>query len=59
MASATKTEIDVAGKHLTLSNLDKVLYPDSGFTKRTDLLLPPAIAAERKAKREAERGGPS
>ena len=33
MASATKTEIDVAGKHLTLSNLDKVLYPDSGFTK--------------------------
>ena len=37
----------------------KRLRGDSGFTKRTDLLLPPAIAAERKAKREAERGGPS
>ena len=33
MARATKNEIDVGGKHLTLSNLDKVLYPDTGFTK--------------------------
>lgn len=31
------------------------LRGDSGFTKRTDLLVPPVIAAERKAKREAEK----
>ena len=29
----TKVEVDVAGRHLTLSNLDKVLYPESHFTK--------------------------
>ena len=29
---AGSVEIDVDGRHLTLSNLDKVLYP-SGFTK--------------------------
>src|SRR5436190_7976650 len=28
-----KTEIEVAGKKLTVSNLDKVLYPKAGFTK--------------------------
>lgn len=28
-----KTEIEVAGKKLTVSNLDKVLYPAPGFTK--------------------------
>ena len=33
MARGTKNEVDVGGKHLTLSNLDKVLYPDTGFTK--------------------------
>jgi bifunctional non-homologous end joining protein LigD len=27
------TEIEVAGKRLTVSNLDKVLYPETGFTK--------------------------
>ena len=27
------TEVDVDGRTLTLSNLDKVLYPDTGFTK--------------------------
>ena len=27
------TVVDVAGKHLKLSNLDKVLYPEAGFTK--------------------------
>ena len=30
---ATKTEIDVAGTRVTVSNLDKVLYPKTGFTK--------------------------
>ena len=30
---ANKTEIDVAGTRLTVSNLDKVLYPKTGFTK--------------------------
>jgi bifunctional non-homologous end joining protein LigD len=30
---ATKTEIDVAGTRMTVSNLDKVLYPKAGFTK--------------------------
>jgi bifunctional non-homologous end joining protein LigD len=25
--------VDVGGRHLSLSNLDKVLYPDAGFTK--------------------------
>lgn len=28
-----KTEIDVAGRKLTVSNLEKVLYPEVGFTK--------------------------
>jgi bifunctional non-homologous end joining protein LigD len=28
-----KTEIQVGGKKLTVSNLDKVLYPEAGFTK--------------------------
>jgi len=27
------TVVDVGGKHLKLSNLDKVLYPEAGFTK--------------------------
>jgi bifunctional non-homologous end joining protein LigD len=31
--SATVTEVDVAGRHLRLTNLDKVLYPATGFTK--------------------------
>ena len=33
LAMSTKTEIEVAGKKLTVSNLDKVLYPAGGFTK--------------------------
>ncbi|HEY3321668.1 MAG TPA: non-homologous end-joining DNA ligase [Planctomycetota bacterium] len=28
-----KTEVDVEGKHLVFSNLDKVFYPETGFTK--------------------------
>src|SRR5690242_12839121 len=28
-----KTELQVDGKTLVVSNLDKVLYPDTGFTK--------------------------
>ncbi|MFZ0914830.1 MAG: non-homologous end-joining DNA ligase [Candidatus Korobacteraceae bacterium] len=28
-----ETAVDVEGKHLKLSNLDKVLYPEAGFTK--------------------------
>jgi bifunctional non-homologous end joining protein LigD len=31
--SPERIETDVDGRHLTLSNLDKVLYPASGFTK--------------------------
>jgi bifunctional non-homologous end joining protein LigD len=31
--NATKVTVDVEGHHLTLSNLDKVLYPEAGFTK--------------------------
>ena len=31
-AARTKHEVEVEGRRLTLSNLDKVLYP-SGFTK--------------------------
>lgn len=30
---ATKTEIDVGGTRVTVSNLEKVLYPKTGFTK--------------------------
>ena len=30
---AVKQHVDVEGKPLTLSNLDKVLYPGNGFTK--------------------------
>jgi bifunctional non-homologous end joining protein LigD len=29
-----KTEIEVGGRKLTVSNLDKVLYPEVGFTKQ-------------------------
>jgi bifunctional non-homologous end joining protein LigD len=32
-ASATSLEVSVEGRQLKLSNLDKVLYPESGFTK--------------------------
>ncbi len=30
---AKETVVDIAGKHLKVSNLDKVLYPEAGFTK--------------------------
>jgi bifunctional non-homologous end joining protein LigD len=30
---AKETVVDIEGKHLKLSNLDKVLYPEAGFTK--------------------------
>ncbi|MEO7598252.1 MAG: non-homologous end-joining DNA ligase [Opitutus sp.] len=30
---STKTEMDVGGTRMTVSNLDKVLYPKTGFTK--------------------------
>ncbi|MDQ2748225.1 MAG: non-homologous end-joining DNA ligase [Actinomycetota bacterium] len=30
---AEKVAVEVDGRHLTLSNLDKVLYPSTGFTK--------------------------
>jgi bifunctional non-homologous end joining protein LigD len=33
MAKKTTTVVDIQGKHLELSNLDKVLYPEAGFTK--------------------------
>ncbi len=31
--SKTKAKLTVAGRELTVSNLDKVLYPETGFTK--------------------------
>jgi bifunctional non-homologous end joining protein LigD len=31
--AATRTEVEVDGKRLRLSNLDKVMYPEVGFTK--------------------------
>lgn len=46
---AAKVEVTVAGRRLTLSNLDKVLFPETGFTKAevidyytriADVLLP-------------------
>ena len=33
MATAKRLQVDVAGHRLSLSNLDKVLYPQAGFTK--------------------------
>jgi len=33
MAERTTTEVEVQGRRLTLSNLEKVLYPEAGFTK--------------------------
>ena len=33
MAKRTESVVDIAGRELTLSNLDKVLYPATGFTK--------------------------
>ena len=32
-AAGNKVTVDVEGRHLTLSNLHKVLYPDAGFAK--------------------------
>jgi bifunctional non-homologous end joining protein LigD len=34
---ADSTPIDVQGRRLTVSNLEKVLYPSAGFTKRKGL----------------------
>jgi len=33
MPASTKVEVDVAGRRLTLSNLNKVMYPAAQFTK--------------------------
>ena len=33
MAKDKDMVVDIEGKHLKLSNLDKVLYPEAGFTK--------------------------
>jgi len=33
MAKSTKTTAEIEGRQLTLSNLGKVLYPETGFTK--------------------------
>ncbi|MEJ7891974.1 MAG: non-homologous end-joining DNA ligase [Solirubrobacteraceae bacterium] len=33
MAPSKRIQVDVAGRRLSLSNLDKVLYPAAGFTK--------------------------
>jgi bifunctional non-homologous end joining protein LigD len=34
MAAASKTvDVEIEGRHLKVSNLDKVLYPEAGFTK--------------------------
>ena len=30
---SAKSTVEVAGRRLVLSNLDKVLYPETGFTK--------------------------
>src|SRR4051812_15669571 len=33
VAMGQKSELEVDGRALTVSNLDKVLYPEAGFTK--------------------------
>jgi len=33
MASSKRVAVQVEGRELSLSNLDKVLYPETGFTK--------------------------
>jgi bifunctional non-homologous end joining protein LigD len=33
LAKATRVQVNVGGHRLSLSNLDKVLYPGAGFTK--------------------------
>lgn len=33
LGMGAKVQVEVGGKHLTLSNLDKVLYPGNGFAK--------------------------
>ena len=33
MPAATRVEVEVEGRRLSLSNLDKVMYPEVGFTK--------------------------
>ena len=32
-ADAQRNDVEIEGRHLKLSNLDKVLYPEAGFTK--------------------------
>ncbi len=32
-ASGSRTDVEIEGRHLTLSNLEKLLYPATGFTK--------------------------
>ncbi|MGH9226288.1 MAG: non-homologous end-joining DNA ligase [Acidimicrobiales bacterium] len=32
-AASTGVDVEIEGRHLKLSNLDKVLYPEAGFTK--------------------------
>ena len=34
MAKRTETAVEIEGKQLALSNLDKVMYPETGFSKR-------------------------
>ena len=29
----TTVDVEIEGRHLSLSNLEKVLYPEAGFTK--------------------------
>src|SRR5580692_4957256 len=44
-ASPDRVETEIDGRHLTLSNLEKILYPDTGFTKAAMLDYYARIAA--------------
>ena len=33
MPPSKRVEVQIAGRSLSLSNLDKLIYPDAGFTK--------------------------
>ena len=33
LAGVARTRVEIEGRQLKLSNLDKVLYPETGFTK--------------------------
>ena len=52
---AAKDRVRVAGRELTLTNLDKVIYPETGTTKADVLAYYAAVAHDERAVHAVER----